>query len=153
MVYKHAFVLAVALAALPLAVQPDPAGGGVLALAVARAQQMGNDPWNYSRGNRGFWANYQAVKKSQDDALAAGGGSGGGSGGGGSGTEVYQYYSVTNSTAIANQNIVTQTLGDGATGYIGNHVGQDSMGNQTAHATSDTTSNPVTNNTFVATPH
>lgn len=142
MVFKHAFFLAAALAALPLVVQPDPAGGGALGFATASAQQMGNDPWNYNRGNRGFWANYQAVKKSQEEA------GGGGSGGGGSGTEVYQYYSVTNSTAIANQNIVTQTLGDGATGYIGNHVKQDSIGNQTATATAETTSNPTINNSF-----
>lgn len=147
MVFKHAFLLAAALAALPLAVQPDPAGGGALGLATARAQQMGNDPWNYNRSTRGFWANYQAVKKSQEDAAAAAG-----SGGGGSGAEVYQYYSVTNSTAIANQNIVTQTLGDGAVGHIGNYVTQDSIGNQTATATAETNSNPtITNNSLVVT--
>lgn len=144
MVFKHAFLLAAALAALPLVVQPDPAGGGALGFATASAQQMGNDPWNYNRGNRGFWANYQAVKKSQEEA-----GGGGGAGGGGSGYEVNQYYSVTNSTAIANQNIVTQTLGDGAVGHIGNYVTQESVGNQTAKATSDTTSNPVTNFNYV----
>lgn len=140
MVIKNAFLLAAALAALPLALQPDLLGAGPLGLAEARAQLMGNEAWNYSRGSRGFWANYQAVRKSQDGAV------GGGAGGGGSGAEVNQYYSVTNSTAIANQNVITQTLGDGATGIVGNHVTQDSLGNQTATSDAASTINPITDN-------
>ncbi|CAA7625157.1 hypothetical protein [Magnetospirillum sp. UT-4] len=139
MVFKRAFLLAIGLAALPLALADHPAG---LRLAGAQAQLMGNDPWNYSRASRGFWANYQAVKKSQEDA-AGGAATATGAGGGGSGGEVNQYYSVTNSTAIANQNIINQTLGDGATGVIDNWTHQDSMGNQTAEASATSNSNPT----------
>lgn len=131
MVIKHALLLAAALAALPLAFQPD------FTLTKAQAQLMGNESWNYTRGSRGFWASYQAVRKSQD-------GAGGGSGGGGTGIEVTQYTTITNSTAIANQNVVTQTLGSGATGVIGNHVGQDAVGDQSARTRAET--NVITDN-------
>ncbi|MEW5727879.1 MAG: hypothetical protein AB1918_08650, partial [Pseudomonadota bacterium] len=121
MVFRNAFLLAAGLAALPLAFHSDPADGGPVGLATAFGQQMGNDPWNYPRATRGFWANYQAVKKSQDGVA-------GGAGGGGSGAEVLYYYS--SSTAIANQQIINQDLGDNTTGVIDTQTNQVSDGNQ-----------------------
>lgn len=101
------------------------AAGPVLAAHGAAAQLMGNEAWNYNRGSKGFWANYQAVRKSQDAQ---------GVGGGGSGTEVTQFYAVTNSTSIANQSVVNQTVGNNASGMVGNNLNQGSSGNQTADA-------------------
>lgn len=131
MVFRKAFLLAAGLSAVPLAMQPDLARP--LAIVAADAQQMGNDPWNYSRGSRGFWANYQAVKKSQSAS--------GGAGGGGSAAEVMYYYS--SSTAIANQQIVNQQLGDGATGVVDASANQMANGNQTAEVQSTTNHNPT----------
>ncbi len=136
MVFRNALALAAGLAVLPLAFHPDPAGGGPITLVTALGQQMGNDPWNYPRASRGFWANYQAVKKSQESGVA------GGAGGGGSGAEVLYYYS--SSTAIANQQIINQTLGDNTTGVIDTQTNQVSDGNQTAEVDSTTNHNPST---------
>lgn len=126
---KHALPLAVILAALPLEIQHN--GGAKIGISEANAQQMGSDPWNYSRGSRGFWANYQAIRRSQQDI-----------GGDGSGAEVSYYLETTNtnvsSTAIANQSIVNQTLGDGATGMVGTNLNQASAGDQTADTSSST---------------
>lgn len=136
MVFRNAFLLAAGLAALPLAFHPDPADGGPVALAAAFGQQMGNDPWNYPRATRGFWANYQAVRKSQDGGVA------GGAGGGGSGAEVLYYHS--SSTAIANQQIINQNLGDNTTGVIDTQTNQVSDGDQTAEVQSTTNHSPTT---------
>lgn len=139
----RAILLAAALAAAPLALNPDPAAGGPLALLTARAQLMSNDPWNYSRGSRGFWANYQAVKKSQQ---SAGDATATGAGGGGSGQEVIYYYS--SSTAIANQTVINQEVGDGATAVIDGHITQDSNGNQTADVQTNSSVGPTTVNDY-----
>lgn len=133
MVFTRAFFLAAALVAMPLAFQAELAGTGPIALTMAEAQQMGNDPWNYSRGSRGFWANYQAVKKSQESSAGAGGG--------GTGAEVMYYYS--SSTAIANQQIINQELGDNTTGIIDANANQMANGNQTAEVQSTTNHNPA----------
>lgn len=133
MIFKHALPLAAILAVLPVG-----AGQHLVGIAEAQAQQMGTDPWNYSRASRGFAANYQAIRRSQQ-------GGGGGVGGNGSGAEVTYYFETTNthvsSTAIANQSIINQTLGDGANGVVDTNLNQGSAGDQTADtaATSTTT--------------
>lgn len=132
MTFDKVMLLAAGLAAVPVAVQFDAEGQGAVAVVAARAQQMGNDPWNYNRASRGFWANYQAVRRNQQET-------GGGAGGGGSGAEVIYYYS--SSTAIANQQVINQQLGDGATGVIDNNTHQGSVGNQHSDVTSTSTTN------------
>ncbi|MEX0694026.1 MAG: hypothetical protein WD075_06255 [Rhodospirillales bacterium] len=100
-----------------------------IAIQPAAAQQMGRDGYNFPARSASLSAQFQFQRNMSASAQSNAAGLG----------ALTQYSTVYNSTstAIANQNSVTQNLSGGATGSVHTLGNQDSAGDQGATATTD----------------
>ncbi|WP_022727125.1 hypothetical protein [Fodinicurvata sediminis] len=99
-------------------------------ISEAKAQQMGNDGWRWSR-NKSMAAQFQAMDRN-----------GGSVNGGGLGAlNQYTTNYTSNSTSVGNLNEITQILSEGSEGYVGQNTDQHSEGNQGSSANTDVSQN------------
>lgn len=103
-------------------------------ISEAKAQQMGNDGWRWSR-NKSMAAQFQAMERNGSNGSAGMG-------------ALEQYTTTYNSTSnsIGNLNEITQILSGGSKGYVDQNADQDSDGNQDSGASTDVSQNNSVNN-------
>lgn len=101
---------------------------GLVGIAPAAAQLMGNDAYNHPARNRSFAAQMQMQNR-----LLNGVNSGSSAGGLGALNQWVTNYN-SSSTSVGNLNDITMILGDGSSGSVHQNAHQDSTGSQSSSA-------------------